>query len=189
MFNHKVNMPRLAISVKYIKWILLNNKVSISISLSLPPKILTKQRWSPRVLASTTRVLILPNMINMNMGQVTDVWLSCYLVLLSVDNKTGGRLNIKMPSYQHRDSHVKDKTVSPTVLSLTWESPYLGKTVFILRQGPGNKTATPLWPDPYSKNFVLECYSSTNFPVLVVLCLVLAPTLDEDISGTAITRI
>ena len=31
-----------------------------------------------------------------------------------------GRLNIKMPSYQFRDSHVKDKTVSPTVLSLTW---------------------------------------------------------------------
>ena len=50
----------------------------------------------------------------------------------------GGRLNIKMPSYQYRDSHVKDKTVSPTVLSLTWESPYLGKTVFILRRGPGS---------------------------------------------------
>ena len=49
----------------------------------------------------------------------------------------GGRLNIKIPSYQHRDPHVKDKTVSPTVLSLTWESPYLGKTVFILRRGPG----------------------------------------------------
>ena len=41
-----------------------------------------------------------------------------------------------MPSYQYRDSHVKDKTVSPTVLSLTWESPYLGKTVFISRLGP-----------------------------------------------------
>ena len=49
----------------------------------------------------------------------------------------GGRLNIKMLSYQYRDSHVKDKTVSPTVLFLTWESPYLGKTVFILRRGPG----------------------------------------------------
>ena len=49
----------------------------------------------------------------------------------------GGRLNIKMPSYQYKDSHVKDKTVWPTVLSLTWESPYLGKTVFILRRGPG----------------------------------------------------
>ena len=47
-----------------------------------------------------------------------------------------GRLNIKMSSYQYRDSHVKDKTVSPTVLSLTWESPYLGKAVFILRRGP-----------------------------------------------------
>ena len=51
---------------------------------------------------------------------------------------SGGRLNIKMPSYQYRDSHVKDKTVSPTVLSLTWESPYLEKTVFILRRGPGD---------------------------------------------------
>ena len=49
---------------------------------------------------------------------------------------TWGRLNIKMPSYQYRHSHVKDKTVSPTVLSLTSESPYLGKTVFLLRRGP-----------------------------------------------------
>ena len=47
-----------------------------------------------------------------------------------------GRPNIKMRSYQYRDSHVKDKTVSPTVLSLTWESPYLGKTVFILKRDP-----------------------------------------------------
>ena len=52
-------------------------------------------------------------------------------------NKPGGRLNIKMPSYQYRDSHVKDKAVSPTILSLTWESPYLGKMVFILRRSPG----------------------------------------------------
>ena len=48
----------------------------------------------------------------------------------------GGRLIIKKSSYQYRDSHVKDKTVSPTVLSLTWESPYLGKMVFILRRDP-----------------------------------------------------
>ena len=46
-----------------------------------------------------------------------------------------------MQSYPYRDSHVKDKTVSPTVLSLTWESPYLGKTVFILRRGPGATTS------------------------------------------------
>ena len=50
--------------------------------------------------------------------------------------ESGGRLNIEMSSYQYRDPHVKDKTVASTVLSLTWESPYLGKTVFILRRGP-----------------------------------------------------
>ena len=37
------------------------------------------------------------------------------------NDSPGGCLNIKMPSYQYRDSHVKDKTVSPTVLSLTWD--------------------------------------------------------------------
>ena len=31
----------------------------------------------------------------------------------------GGLLSTKLPSYQYRDSHVKDKAVSPTVLSLT----------------------------------------------------------------------
>ena len=55
----------------------------------------------------------------------------------------GGRLNIKMSSYQYRDSHVKDKTVSPTVSSLTWEFPYLGKTVLMLRPPPlGASAAT-----------------------------------------------
>ena len=56
-------------------------------------------------------------------------------VFLYVEWGPWGRLNIKMSSYQYRDHHVKYKTVSPTVLSLTWESPYLGKMVFILRQG------------------------------------------------------
>ena len=46
--------------------------------------------------------------------------------------KPGGSLNMKMSSYQYRDPHVNDKTV----LSLTWESPYLVKMVFILRWGP-----------------------------------------------------
>ena len=53
----------------------------------------------------------------------------------------GGRLNINMSSYQYRDSHFKDRTVSQTVLSLTLESPHLGKTVFILRRGPGLQVA------------------------------------------------
>ena len=51
---------------------------------------------------------------------------------------SGGCLNMKISSYQNRDPYVKDKTVSPIILSLTWDSPYLGKTVFILRRGPGN---------------------------------------------------
>ena len=50
--------------------------------------------------------------------------------------RSGGRLNKKDGLTRYGNSHVKDKTVSPTVLSLTWESPYLGKTVFILRRGP-----------------------------------------------------
>ena len=37
---------------------------------------------------------------------------------------SGSRLNIKPLSYQYMESHVKDKTVSQTVLSLTWKSPY-----------------------------------------------------------------
>ena len=49
---------------------------------------------------------------------------------------TRGRLNTNMPFYQCMDSHVKDTTVSPTVLSLTWESPDLRKTVFILGRSP-----------------------------------------------------
>ena len=64
-----------------------------------------------------------------------------YELIWIFETPSGGRLNIKMSSYQYRDSHVKDKTVSPTVLSLTWESPYLGKMVFILRRGPGHLSA------------------------------------------------
>ena len=48
----------------------------------------------------------------------------------------GGRLKIKMQSYQYRDSHVKDKTVSSTVLSLTRESAYLGKDGLYIETGP-----------------------------------------------------
>ena len=37
------------------------------------------------------------------------------------------RLNIKMPSYRYRNPRVKDKTYGlATVLSLTWEFPYIG---------------------------------------------------------------
>ena len=56
---------------------------------------------------------------------------------------TWGPSQYKYVSYQYRDPHVKDKTVSPTVLSLAWESPYLGKTVFILRRGPDSVRKDP----------------------------------------------
>ena len=69
----------------------------------------------------------------------------------------GGHLNIKMPSYQYRHSHVKDKTVSPTILSLTWESPYLGKTVFILRQGPDGTRE-------HGKHWFMEWFGFLNHP-------------------------
>ena len=56
--------------------------------------------------------------------------------LADVRVNPGGRLNKKDGLTRYGDSHVKDKTVSPTVLSLTWKSPYVDKTVFILRRGP-----------------------------------------------------
>ena len=73
---------------------------------------------------------------------IKTIFPSMKIPISKVRKPPGGRLNIKMPSYQYRDPHVKDKTVSPTVLSLTWESPYLGKTVFILRRGPDSFIVT-----------------------------------------------
>ena len=70
---------------------------------------------------------------------------------------------IKMPSYQYRDCHVKDKTVSPTVLYLTWGSPYLGKTVFILRRGPDYFTTTSFRVVKHIKPSIL-IVSSFPFP-------------------------
>ena len=52
----------------------------------------------------------------------------------------GGHLNIKLSSYQYRDSYVKDKTVSRP--SYRWHgNPILEKkTVLLLRQAPGSLT-------------------------------------------------
>ena len=50
--------------------------------------------------------------------------------------KARGRLNVKMPSYQYTDPHVKDKTVSRKS-HLQTGKPIPGKTVFILRPSPG----------------------------------------------------
>ena len=45
----------------------------------------------------------------------------------------GGRLNKKDGLTRYGNSHVLT-----AVLSLTWKSPYVDKTVFILRRGPGD---------------------------------------------------
>ena len=73
-----------------------------------------------------------------------------------------------MLSYQYRDSHVKDKMVSPTVLSLTWESPYLGKTIFILRRAPYLQPPPP----------VSATEEADSFPCTSCCCclLILYPT-------------
>ena len=74
----------------------------------------------------------------------------------------GGRFNIKMPSYQYRDSHVKDKTVSPTVLSLTWESPYMGKMVFILNRAPGDWCWTAQGPALEQQSDAVAIFSTND---------------------------
>ena len=52
-----------------------------------------------------------------------------------LNQQTGGRLDIKMPSYQYRDPHGKDKTVSrPSIFNM--EIPIPRKTVFTLRRDP-----------------------------------------------------
>ena len=51
--------------------------------------------------------------------------------------RPGPHLNIKTVFPRYGDSHVKHKTVSETVLSLTWESLYWEDNIFILRRPPG----------------------------------------------------
>ena len=50
------------------------------------------------------------------------IWFEVQMSHYKFAKDLGACLNIKMPSYQYRDPHVKDKT---TVLSLTWGFPYL----------------------------------------------------------------
>ena len=69
---------------------------------------------------------------------------SCYLCHLT--NMPGGRLNIKMSSYQYRDSHYKDETVSR--LSHLYDGNlYTKKDVLYIETGPWK--LLPLWqPEP-----------------------------------------
>ena len=74
----------------------------------------------------------------------------------------GGYLNIKMPSYQYRDFHVKDKTVSPTILSLPWESSYLGKMVFKSGRGPAVLAGVSVTTNAF--NFCNQLLVTGEFP-------------------------
>ena len=62
--------------------------------------------------------------------------LSLAQTVIPFDACTWGGLNMQMSSYQYKNPHLIDKTT----LSLTWEYPYLGKTVFIFRHGPDSLT-------------------------------------------------
>ena len=52
---------------------------------------------------------------------------------MSLHQEPGGRLNKKDGLTRYGDC------VLTAVLSLTWKSPYVDKTVFILRRGPGHQ--------------------------------------------------
>ena len=77
--------------------------------------------------------------INMTMadlvGKANSVIYTCMSCLQKVEirylaNRSGGRLNKKDGLTRYGDSHVKDKTAVRT-----WKSPYVDKTLFILRRG------------------------------------------------------
>ena len=69
-------------------------------------------------------------------------------------------------SYQYGDPRVKDKTVS-TVLSLTWESPYLEWTVFILRRTLiANHLFTSHWSSGLTKHW--NVYICLHFDEILI---------------------
>ena len=81
----------------------------------------------------------------------TRILSSCRVSLLLMTwwrKEPGSRLNIKMLSYQYRYSHVKDKTVSSTVLSLTRESSYgaVSKMLSFQYRDPHAKDEKVSWP-------------------------------------------
>ena len=78
-----------------------------------------------------------------------------------------------MPSYRCWNSHCKDKTVSRLSYlyngnQYTWQG--WGEYYSGTRLAQNDK-------HEYAKNIVLEYYSSTDFPVPVLVCSVLAPVL------------
>ena len=69
-------------------------------------------------------------------GPATCVWSKQWLMMIWWCKEPGPNLNIKTVFPRYGDSHVKDKTVGETVLSLTWGSIYWWDGIFILRRPP-----------------------------------------------------
>ena len=79
------------------------------------------------------------------------------LFMLSYNSRrSGGRLSVKMSSYQYREPHVKDK-MAPRPSYLYNANHIPGKTVFILRRGAGD-TYIRQWTGTLSA-LVIKCSS------------------------------
>ena len=120
-------------------------------------EILTELKWTecwsemhivPRAGASTTQVLVLPKMVNMNIlntlySGTTRVLIFQYSYSYvqyypSPDGATwtpGGCVNIKMVFYQNRNSHYKDETVWP-LSHLCNGNPHIWKDRLYIETGP-----------------------------------------------------
>ena len=85
----------------------------------------------------------------------------------------GPRLNINTVFPQCGDSHVKDKTVGETVLSLTWVSLYWYDSIFIWRSPPGpfrrQQYTTFVWtPGPFLRQHYITFVCVTTCRCLFV---------------------
>ena len=133
--------------------------------------------------------------LSLNSINLTHIFHDTFISSSATKRQTGGWINKKISSCQYRKSHVKDKTVSPTVLSLTWESPYLGKTVFILRRGPDSIPKAKMGRWNRSCIITTCIYNVKNWDnlpcprpvkiVWVLLCL-LCPPGRRNVPGTAL---
>ena len=80
---------------------------------------------------------------------------------------SGPRLNVKTVFPRYGDSHVKDKTVGETVLSLTWESPILVRRHIYIETAPrvfaGLLKHTGFWPRYQDLGSVCPCWAEVLY--------------------------